>query len=35
MDLTNFFNAYPGVHLVQAFLHSMTAMIVADRAVRA
>jgi Zn-dependent protease with chaperone function len=35
MDLTNFFNAYPGVHLVQAFMHSMTAMIVADRAVRA
>ena len=35
MDLTNFLNAYPGVHLVQAFMHSMTAMIVADRAVRA
>jgi Zn-dependent protease with chaperone function len=35
MDLMNFFNAYPGVHLVQAFLHSLTAMIVADRAVRA
>jgi len=35
MDLTNFFNAYPGVHLIQAFMHSLTAMIVADRAVRA
>jgi Zn-dependent protease with chaperone function len=35
MDLTNFLNAYPGVHLVQAFEHSMTAMMVADRAVLA
>jgi Zn-dependent protease with chaperone function len=33
MDLTNFFNAQPGVYVVQAFLHSLSAAVIADRAV--
>jgi len=33
MDLTNLFNAYPGIHVVQAFLHSLSAAIIADRAI--
>ena len=35
MDLTNIFNAYPGIHVVQAFLHSLSAAIIADRAIAA
>ena len=33
MDLTNFFNAQPGVYVVQAFLHSLSAAVIADRAI--
>ena len=33
MDLTNLLNAYPGIHVVQAFLHSLSAAIIADRAI--
>ena len=33
MDLTNLFNAYPGIHIVQAFFHSLIAAVVADRAI--
>jgi Zn-dependent protease with chaperone function len=33
MDLTNLLNAYPGVHVVQAFLHSVSAAIIAHRAI--
>lgn len=35
MDLTAFFSAYPGIHVVQAFLHSLTAVVIADRAIAA
>jgi Zn-dependent protease with chaperone function len=33
MDLTNLLNAYPGIHVVQAFLHSVSAAIIAHRAI--
>ena len=33
MDLTHFFNAQPGIYVVQAFLHSLSAAILADRAI--
>jgi len=33
MDLTNLFNAYPGIHIVQAFLHSLSAAIIAHQAI--
>lgn len=33
MDLTHFFNAPPGIYVVQAFLHSLSAAILADRAI--
>lgn len=33
MDLTNLFSAYPGIHVVQAFFHSLIAAVVADRAI--
>lgn len=33
MDLTSLFNAYPGIHIVQAFFHSLIAAIIADRAI--
>jgi Zn-dependent protease with chaperone function len=33
MDLTNLLTAYPGVHVVQAFLHSVIAVVIAHRAV--
>ena len=35
MDLTNLLNAYPGIHVVQAFLHSASAAIIAQRAILA
>ena len=35
MDLTTFFDAYPGIHIVQAFFHSLIAAIIAGRAVAA
>jgi len=35
MDLTNLLNAYPGIHVVQAFLHSVSAAIIAQRAILA
>lgn len=33
MDLTNLLTAYPGIHVVQAFLHSVSAAIIAQRAI--
>ena len=33
MDLTSLLNSYPGIHVVQAFLHSLCAAIVAHRAI--
>jgi Zn-dependent protease with chaperone function len=33
MDLTNLLNSYPGIHVVQAFLHSLCAAIIAQRAI--
>jgi Zn-dependent protease with chaperone function len=33
MDLTNLFNAQPAVYVVQAFLHSLSAAVIADRAI--
>ena len=33
MDPTNLLNSYPGVHVVQAFLHSVSAAVIAQRAV--
>ena len=33
MDPTNLLNAYPGIHVVQALLHSLSAAIIADRAI--
>ncbi len=33
MDLTNLLNAYPGIHVVQAFLHSVSAAIISYRAI--
>jgi Zn-dependent protease with chaperone function len=33
MDLTNLLTAYPGIHVVQAFLHSVSAAIIAHRAI--
>lgn len=35
MDLMTIFNAYPGIHVVQAFFHALIAAIIADRAVAA
>jgi len=35
MDLTNLLNAYPGIHIVQAFLHSVSAAVIAQRAILA
>jgi Zn-dependent protease with chaperone function len=33
MDLTNLLNSYPGIHVVQAFLHSLCAAVIAHRAI--
>jgi Peptidase family M48 len=33
MDLTKLLNAYPGVYIVQAFLHSVSAVVIAHRAI--
>jgi Zn-dependent protease with chaperone function len=33
MDLADFFNSQPGVYVVQAFLHSLSAAVIADRAI--
>jgi Zn-dependent protease with chaperone function len=35
MDISSFFNTYPGIHIVQAFLHSLTATVIADRSIHA
>lgn len=35
MNISNFFNAYPGIHILQAFLHSLTAAVIVDRSIHA
>jgi Zn-dependent protease with chaperone function len=35
MNISDFFNAYPGIHILQAFLHSLTAAVIVDRSIHA
>jgi Zn-dependent protease with chaperone function len=33
MNISNFFNIYPGIHILQAFLHSLVAAVIIDRSI--
>lgn len=35
MNISNFFNVYPGIHILQAFLHSLSAAVIVDRSIHA